>query len=206
MTSSYRLDNSQTPTFHLFRWNGLSPYVQLLVLHILELLNLHQMCMRGDELLSDSEKLCQSLSLHLQLLLRMLLHELVPAGGSTHGALARLTCSTWYFCYTFAEPAIAVYASCVCAEPASSTPFSTRKKWEIVWNSFDLFQISPPIISRQERAPLFSGKMESAVLGSRHSYISNLITVTPFSFSLFLTPSWKCIYIFWGTSVKIAQG
>lgn len=54
------------------------------------------MCVRGDELLLDSKNLHQSLSLHLQLLLRMLLHRLVPAGGSTHGALGEQLCvRTW---------------------------------------------------------------------------------------------------------------
>lgn len=69
-----------------------------------------------------------------------------------------------------------------------------------------LFQISLTIISRQERAPLLSGKMKSAVLGSRHSSTANLITVIPFNFSLFLILSWKCTYIFWGISLKIDQG
>lgn len=95
MTSSYRPDNIQTPTFHLFRWNELSPYVQLLFLHILEHINPHQMCMRGDELLSDSEKLCQSLYLNLQLLLRMLLHGLVPAAGPTGGEALGKQLSVW---------------------------------------------------------------------------------------------------------------
>lgn len=65
-----------------------------------------------------------------------------------------------------------------------------------VWNGFALFQISLTIIRRQERAPLLSGAMESAVFGSKHSSAANLVTVIPFNFNLLLKPSWKCMYIF----------
>lgn len=103
--------------------------------------------------------------------------------------------------YTFA-----VYASCVWAEAASSTPFSTRKKWETVWMALLYLRYHWPQSVGQKEHLYSLVKWSQQCLAQSTVQQQTWWTVVHFYFSLFLTPSWKCTYIFWGTSLKIDEG